>query len=148
MKNLYFECQCSKEELTQKFKEKSYDQYFMSNGISIRTRGETFKVYSKKAMKHPFQRKFYGQIIELNGITTITGKFEYPRIGLIFWFAMLLIIIYGNVKMLCEVSDISVKIGAMVFFVCMYVAVAFLLFSGKWLFKKQEKEVFDFLGRV
>ena len=146
MKKIYFEIQCSKRELVQKLKEKSYEQYFMSNGISVRINGEKFKAYSKKTMKHPLQRKFYGKIIDSNGKAAITGKFKYPSMGLICWLVMLIALIYGNINMLCKVSDVFTKIGAMAFFMCMYATMAFLLFSGRALFKKQEKDVLDFLS--
>jgi len=146
VKKIYFEVQCSKEELVQKLREKSYDQYFMRNGIDIRISGERLKVYSKKTMKHPLQRRFYGKIIDLNGKATVTGEFKYPSMGLICWLVMLLALIYGNTNMLCKVSDALTKIGAMAFFMCMYAAMAFLLFSGRYLFKKQEKDVLNFLG--
>lgn len=114
-------------------------------GIGSSINGRKIKLQASTYMKNPLQRIFLGKITDSNTGTIIIGKFTYPLIRLVLFMLFLICMIEKNIEAIITLNELKDKIIVSLIFTVIYLGIIFIIWSGKFLYKKQEADVVKFL---
>lgn len=121
---------------------------------------DTKGIFFKRTKKHILFEKNSGRLISASkrifkcevenkdNLIILKGNFVFKPFFLIFmlfWFAVLL---FSNFNMLIQNISCSEKIIIQSVFFLFYIFGLLMIFSGKQCFKKEEKELIEFLKRI
>jgi hypothetical protein len=146
-----FKTELSEQEIISRIKAHTYKPTVLSslNCIVSKTDGRKIILQKKGGLiRHPFQRIFLGHIAAGKNETWIEGRFAFPLISTIVAVLFFCFMIYCNMRAVIDMNTFEQKILATLIFLVFYLVVAFLIVSGKFVYRKQEKEVITFLEKL
>lgn len=119
----------------------------LDNGICAKVKTKKVIIQQKK-WYHPFQRRLVCKIYAQGSQTMITGHFLYPLSTTIMMVSFLMIFISKNIEAIQAIPYWVNKITILLFFLFIYLILFLIVYSGKFLYKEQEKNVVIFLYNI
>ena len=146
---MFIESKSSPDDLIAGIKMSSAKKAFYNYGNKIVYSIKRDKIVLQKQspfIQHPFKRVLNIELVRLKDTTRICYYFSYPhRIGLIFVIVLLACI---HISALLKIGNFNDMVIITLFFSAYYLLIILLLFTGKLLYKKQEKELVQFLNTI
>ena len=99
-------------------------------------------------IRHPQQRIFVAQLVGFDNWTMIKGHFKYPLIASLMWLPFAAFFIWKNIEAVSLSINLLEALYVTVLFSIFYFGVFLNFLMGKFLYRKHEQAVIDFISEL